>query len=51
MIGTIVGQAVAMPRSTNNPLRGIKAPKDKAAKLAFSFDRVKAVSEATRENM
>jgi hypothetical protein len=39
-----------MPRSTNNPVRGVKSPKDKV-KLAFSFDRVKAVSEATREKM
>ena len=49
MLGTILERAVRDGILVKNPARGIKRPKDQEAKPAFSFDKVKALGVALRE--
>ncbi len=49
MLGTILERAVRDRVLAENPARGIKRPKDEEAKPAFSFDKVKALGKALRE--
>ena len=49
MLGTILERAVRDGVLTKNPVRGIKRPKDQETKPAFSFDKVKALGTALRE--
>jgi integrase len=49
MLGTILQRAVRDGVLADNPVRGIKRPKDEEAKPAFSFDKVKALGKALRE--
>ncbi|HEY2008418.1 MAG TPA: integrase arm-type DNA-binding domain-containing protein [Rhizomicrobium sp.] len=49
MLGTILERAVRDGVLDKNPARGIKRPKDNAAKPAFAFEKVKAVGIAMRE--
>lgn len=49
MLGTILERAVRDGILAKNPARGIKRPKDEEAKPAFSFDKVKALGNALRE--
>jgi integrase len=49
MLGTILERAVRDGILAKNPARGIKRPKDQEAKPAFSFDKVKALGNALRE--
>lgn len=49
MLGTILQRAVRDHVLAQNPVRGIKRPKDQEAKPAFSFDKVKALGAALRE--
>lgn len=49
MLGTILERAVRDRVLADNPVRGIKRPKDGEAKSAFSFDMVKALGKALRE--
>ena len=49
MLGTILERAVRDRVLADNPVRGIKRPKDEEAKPAFSFDKVKALGKALRE--
>lgn len=49
MLGTILERAVRDGLLAKNPARGIKRPKDQEAKPAFSFDKVKALGKALRE--
>jgi len=50
MLGTILERAVRDGVLAKNPARGIKRPKDQEAKPAFSFDKVKALGKALRED-
>ncbi|HET7085936.1 MAG TPA: integrase arm-type DNA-binding domain-containing protein [Rhizomicrobium sp.] len=50
MLGTILERAVRDGVISKNPARGIKRPKDQAAKPAFSFEKVKALGAAIRED-
>jgi integrase len=49
MLGTILARAVRDRILAENPVRGIKRPKDEETKPAFSFDKVKALGKALRE--
>lgn len=49
MLGTILQRAVRDRVLASNPARGIKRPKDQEAKPAFSFEKVKALGAALRE--
>jgi integrase len=49
MLGTILERAVRDGVLAKNPVRGIKRPKDQEAKPAFSFDKVKALGAALRD--
>lgn len=49
MLSTILQRAVRDRVLADNPARGIKRPKDEEAKPAFSFDKVKALGIALRE--
>ena len=49
MLGTILERAVRDQVLATNPVRGIKRPKDEEAKPAFSFDKVKALGIALRD--
>jgi len=49
MLGTILERAVRDGLLNKNPVRGIKRPKDQDTKPAFSFDKVKALGAALRE--
>jgi integrase len=49
MLGTILERAVRDGVLVKNPARGIKRPKDQETKPAFSFDKVKALGTALRE--
>jgi len=49
MLGTILERAVRDGVIAKNPVRGIKRPKDQETKPAFSFDKVKALGAALRE--
>lgn len=49
MLGTILERAVRDGILAKNPARGIKRPKDQEAKPAFSFEKVKALGRALRE--
>lgn len=49
MLGTILERAVRDGVLAKNPTRGIKKPKDQEAKPAFSFEKVKALGAALRE--
>ena len=49
MLGTILERAVRDGILAKNPARGIKRPKDEEAKPAFSFEKVKALGAAMRE--
>ena len=49
MLGTILERAVRDGVLTKNPVRGIKRPKDQETKPAFSFDKVRALGTALRE--
>lgn len=49
MLGTILERAVRDEVLSKNPVRGIKRPKDQEVKPAFSFERVKALGVALRE--
>jgi integrase len=51
MLGTILERAVRDGILAKNPARGIKRPKDQEAKPAFSFDKVKALGKAMREEV
>jgi integrase len=48
MLGTILERAVRDRVLAQNPVRGIKRPKDQEVKPAFSFDKVKALGTALR---
>lgn len=50
MLGTILQRAVRDGVLAQNPVRGIKRPKDQETKPAFSFDKVKALGEALRQD-
>jgi integrase len=50
MLGTILQRAVRDGVLPQNPARGIKRPKDQEAKPAFSFDKVKALGKALRQD-
>lgn len=50
MLGTILQRAVRDGVLSQNPARGIKRPKDQEAKPAFSFDKVKALGKALRQD-
>jgi integrase len=50
MLGTILERAVRDGVITSNPVRGIKRPKEQEVKPAFSFDKVKALGVALRED-
>jgi len=49
MLGTILERAVRDEVLAKNPVRGIKRPKDQETKPAFSFDKVKALGVALRD--
>jgi integrase len=49
MLGTILERAVRDGVLAKNPVRGIRRPKDQAAKPAFSFDKVRALGIALRD--
>lgn len=49
MLGTILERAVRDGILAKNPVRGIKRPKDGEAKPAFTFDKVKALGAALRD--
>jgi site-specific recombinase XerC len=49
MLGTILERSVRDSVLAKNPIRGIKRPKDQETKPAFSFDKVKALGAALRE--
>jgi integrase len=49
MLGTIPERAVRDGILAKKPARGIKRPKDQETKPAFSFDKVKALGKALRE--
>jgi len=49
MLGTILQGAVRAKIIAENPVRGIKRPKDKSADPPFSFERVERVGKAMRE--
>jgi integrase len=48
MLGTILQRAVRDKIIPDNPVRGIKKPKDNQVKPPFSFDKVKALGAALR---
>jgi integrase len=50
MLGTILERAVRDGVLARNPVRGIKKPKDQAARPAFSFDKVKALGIALSDD-
>lgn len=49
MLGTILERCVRDGVLAKNPTRGIKKPRDGQAKPAFSFDKVKALGAAMRD--
>jgi integrase len=49
MLGTILERAVRDQVLATNPVRGIKRPKDEETKPAFSFEKVKALGIALRD--
>ena len=51
MLGTILQRAVRDKIIPDNPVRGIKKPKENQAKPPFSFDKVKSVGATLRAEM
>lgn len=49
MLGTILERAVRDGVLTKNPVRGIRRPKSEEVKPAFSFERVKALGAALKQ--